>query len=145
MALKFISTESQEKFNIFSQEIVYMSSMDHINIIKIYDFYFNTKVFGNQFIFQIFIVMEKADKSLKAYLKEKNNILSEIQINYMMISLISALSSAHKKKIVHCDLKPDNILMIEKEAKITDWGSAYRFQEFNKIKTSFKTGMGFHI
>ena len=62
--------------------------------------------------------MELCDSSL-----DKMNIPLEISDGIKIISEISnGIKYAHKKKIIHLDLKPQNILLKKKTPKITDWG-----------------------
>ena len=138
MALKIINAIDQQDFNNYSKEIVYMYSLDHLNIVKIYDYYFHTQIQNNSIKYQIMFVMEKADMSLKSYIKQMNNNLSDLQIMKMMRSLTSAIEYAHHKKTVYCDLKLDNILVFGDEFKITDSGNDTNFKIFTKSRLHSK-------
>lgn len=148
MALKLMKTTDLQIYNNLSKEIFTLTRLSHSNIVKIYDFNFNTRILNPTTIqYEIIIAMEQGKQTLNEILK-KTPIFTEKELFKIMISLLSALTYAHKKKIVHCDLKPANILIFEEEKggeayKISDWGSGFLFQDFNNIKTCAKETMGF--
>lgn len=46
------------------------------------------------------------------------------------LQIAKGISYLHKNKIVHADIKPENILLTkEKEVKLCDFGSAFRLEE----------------
>lgn len=142
-----MKTDNIKRFNSLSKEIFSLTALSHHNIVKIYDYNFNTRIINPTTIqYEIIIAMELAKETLSKYLK-KNPIFNEKQLFKIIITLISALNYAHNKKIVHCDLKPANILVFEDnkaiDFKISDWGSGFIFQDFNNLKTFAKEGMGF--
>ena len=48
----------------------------------------------------------------------------------MVTQLLRVLVAAHQKHIVHCDIKPDNVLVgASKEVSLCDWGIAYDTQK----------------
>ena len=74
-------------------------------------------------------VFELMDYSLSWYLQShmiQNRFISQHDIMVMMYHLLSAISSAHRRKIVHRDIKPQNILLSveQKCVKLADFGSA---------------------
>lgn len=148
MALKLMKTTDLQAFNNLSKEIFTLTRLSHSNIVKIYDFNFNTRIINSNTVqYEIIIAMEQGKETLNEVLK-KTPIFSEKELFKIMISLISALAYAHKKKIVHCDIKPANILVFEQangalDYKISDWGSGFFFQDFNNLKTCAKETMGF--
>ena len=69
--------------------------------------------------------MQVDDKSglfIHKYLKK--TYLPESKIREYAKQIVSALSYLHDKKIMHCDIKPQNILIANGEAKLADFGSA---------------------
>jgi calcium-dependent protein kinase len=110
-------------------EISILKSMDHPNIIKVFEFFSDKE--------NIYIVKE--------YFNEGdlfNNLtklkMSEALISNIMKQIISAVSYLHTKKVLHGDLKLENIL-IETESmkndyvdiKLTDFGCSKIF--YNRV------------
>lgn len=75
----------------------------------------------------LFIVMEYVDgKSFKDVLKESNNILTTEEIIYYFSEISLAIQGMHDMKMIHRDLKPDNILLTSNnKIKITDFGISH--------------------
>ena len=73
-----------------------------------------------------YIVMELLEKdTLKDYIESKGKLSPDETIN-LSIQIASALEAAHKSKIVHRDIKPQNIVLARNntQAKVTDFGIA---------------------
>lgn len=61
--------------------------------------------------------------------RTETNPLNLLQTAHMLDRIASALASAHMIKVVHRDIKPDNILFdAEGNAYLTDFGAAKRFE-----------------
>ena len=69
------------------------------------------------------LVMPKADKSLRARLKEQVEPLSEDDTAVVLIDIATALCDL-EDLVVHRDLKPENVLMFEGHWCLTDFGIA---------------------
>lgn len=65
-----------------------------------------------------YIYMELADMTLKDYISTKGNI-DEDRLIY---EFLSAMSFLHANNFVHCDIKPDNILILNDSIKLADFG-----------------------
>jgi len=129
----FISEEHQKKL---IKEISILKSLDHPNIIKVYE-YFDTES-------RLYIVTELCNggELFERILKMKN--FSEKTVANVMKQLLSAVNYCHLNNVIHRDLKPENIL-IETQAdakqdyfriKIIDFGTSdvYRNRRNSKIK-----------
>lgn len=109
---------SDEKFvRRFKREAISASSLTHPNIVEVYDVGEDD---GNNFI-----VMEYIDgKTLKSLIK-KRGALTLPEVIDIMLQLTSAISCAHESYIIHRDIKPQNVMILDDGiVKITDFGIA---------------------
>ncbi len=109
--------EDEEFIKRFKIEAQSAGNLSHPNLVSIYDV-------GNEGDTE-YIVMEYVEGiTLKQYLSAKG-VLPEKEAIDFASQICSGLEHAHKKGIVHKDIKPENIL-ITKEGilKITDFGIA---------------------
>ena len=94
-----------------------MTSLDHPNIIKLYEAY----AFHSNYI----LILELCEGG-QLYKRVINRSIKEKEAARIMKQLIRALMYLHSKGIVHRDLKPENMLF-EKDTdliKIIDFGIA---------------------
>lgn len=73
--------------------------------------------------------MEKADESLEDRLKKAT--LSEEEVKVFSKQIISGLQHIHELNIIHCDLKPGNLLIVGNIIKLADFGLS-TIMEFNE-------------
>ena len=109
---------NDEKFvRRFQREALSASSLNHPNIVEMYDVGEDD---GNYFI-----VMEYIDgKTLKNLIK-KRGALTAAEVVDIMLQLTSAMSCAHDSYIIHRDIKPQNVMILDDgRVKITDFGIA---------------------
>lgn len=78
---------------------------------------------GNKTIYQIEIRMELADSSLHKEINENGEIKERRLLRYMK-QIAKGLVGAQEKGAAHLDLKPQNILIVNKKCKIADWGGS---------------------
>ncbi len=108
--------QEKELLEQFQREAKSAAKLVHPNIINVYDVVSDD---SNQYI-----VMEYVEGvTLKEYIS--GNKLSLENVLKMSIRLADALQHAHKKNIIHCDIKPQNILLDKDlNPKIADFGIA---------------------
>ena len=129
---------NNNKKNILSkdskiEEINIQKKLQHKNIVKYYD-YFDLKDYGC-------IVMELADSGDIDMIRKKmtdKNYLSETFLAFITKQILDGLCFIHKNKIIHMDIKQQNILIDKNlEVKITDFSvslSYEKVQSHEKIK-----------
>ncbi len=107
----------QESRRRFYNESRAISLMSHPNIVNVHDVNFEGRL--------QYIVMEYVDGvTLKDRMDQKGALSSEEAIHYLR-QILSALSHAHERGVVHHDIKPENILLLaDASVKVTDFGIA---------------------
>ena len=119
---------SDEKFvKRFQREAKAASSLNHPNIVEDN---------GNYFI-----VMEYIDgKTLKSLIKKRGGLSLSETVDIMM-QLTSAIACAHDSYIIHRDIKPQNVLILEDgRVKITDFGIAIAMNSAELTQTNSVMG-----
>jgi serine/threonine protein kinase len=96
---------SEEIYNI-SRECLYLQSFKHKNIIK----FINSYVYENNF----YTVMDCAKGGELCSYLESQNLLSEWETRRIFKQIHEAVKYIHSKNVVHRDLKPNNILFLDK-------------------------------
>lgn len=109
VAVKIPITNDAAIGKSFMRELTNWVKLKHKNIVE---------VFGYNVLPVPFFEMELCQTSLD---KLKKPLKPNNAINYM-IGISDGLKYAHSKKIVHLDLKPQNILLKQDIPKISDWG-----------------------
>jgi serine/threonine-protein kinase len=101
----------------FLQEARDAANLTHPNIVTIYDFGHDSE--------RYFLVMEyMAGTDLKTLIRRRGTLSVEEAVD-MMIQVCAGIGYAHRAGIVHCDLKPHNVLVGEDgRVKVTDFGIA---------------------
>jgi serine/threonine-protein kinase len=113
----------------FLQEARAAANLAHPNIVTVYD----SGVDHNRFFF----VMERvAGTDLKTLLRRRGRLPVEEAVG-IMIQVASGVGYAHRAGLIHCDLKPQNVLVApDGRAKITDFGIARALSTIDPNETS---------
>lgn len=120
VAVKILKEEflANEEFRRrFKNESKAIAVLSHPNIVKVYDVSYGDKV--------QYIVMECVDGiTLKEYIRQQG-VINYKEAVFFVTQILRALQHAHDKGIVHRDIKPQNIMLLENGAiKVTDFGIA---------------------
>ncbi|MGN1337511.1 MAG: Stk1 family PASTA domain-containing Ser/Thr kinase [Candidatus Coprovivens sp.] len=125
---------NDEKFvRRFQREALNASSLSHPNIVEVYDVGDDNG--------QYFIVMEYIEgKNLKDLLKKRGK-LTVSEVVDIMSQIADGLSVAHDSYIIHRDIKPQNIMILENGLiKITDFGIAMAMNATQLTQTNSVMG-----
>ncbi len=101
----------------FRQEARAAANLSHPNIVTVHDFGLDQG--------QLFIVMEYVPGSdLKTLIKQRGRFTPEAALP-LLIQACAGLGYAHRAGLVHCDVKPQNMLVTpDQRLKVTDFGIA---------------------
>jgi len=86
------------------------------------------------------LILELAQGSLNDWLRSQPlHCCSEKLAKRFFKQICQALAYAHDKKIIHGDVKLENVMIVRNQCKLSDWGFSYSFDdatEMNKDKLS---------
>ena len=120
VALKILKDEYRKDADFikrFRHEATAAQSLSHPNIVKLY-------TVGSDQDTQ-YITMEYINGRTLSEIIRDEGPLSETRCVRYAVKILDALSHAHKKGIIHRDIKPDNILIDEDDnVKVADFGIA---------------------
>lgn len=125
---------NDEKFvRRFQREALSASSLSNPNIVEVYDVGEDNG--------EYYIVMEYVEgKHLKALLKKRGK-LTVPEVIDIALQITNGLSVAHDSYIIHRDIKPQNILILENGLiKITDFGIAVAMNATQLTQTNSVMG-----
>jgi len=137
-AIKMIKTNEipEEERNAMLKEVSILKSLDHPNIIKMFDMYQDETYY--------YIVIEYCSGG-ELFDRVKNNSdgFSEKEAAGYLRQLLSALSYLHARQIVHRDLKAENLLFenekIDANMKLIDFGVSCEYFKGKKLKETLGT------
>ena len=124
VAIKILKDEylnNEEFIRRFKNESKAIAMLSHPNIVKVYDVSFGDMI--------QYIVMEYIDGiTLKEYI-DRQGIIEWKDVIHLTTQVLKALQHAHECGIVHRDVKPQNIILLQDGTiKMTDFGIA-RFSD----------------
>ena len=136
VALKVLRGDlsNDEKFvRRFQREALSASSLSHPNIVEMYDV--------GEDEGQYYIVMEYVEgKTLKQLVKRRGSLTINEVID-IMLQLTDGIAHAHDSYIIHRDIKPQNIMIMENGlVKITDFGIAMALNSTQLTQTNSVMG-----
>lgn len=115
--------EYEESLQYFRNEARVMANLRHPGLVTVDDF---GQTDGNYWLRQELIPGIKVEGetivSLDEYLESRNNRVHECEVLEFLKQTLEAIGYAHSKGVIHCDLKPANILLHPSGMKIADFG-----------------------
>ena len=133
---KEILTEPNAMEN-FVREARACARLNHTNIIHIYTF--------DEWEGESYLVMELADQGSLDTRIEKLRLVPELQVLDVGIKIAGALDAALRHDLLHCDIKPGNILFnAEQEPKLVDFGLA-RKTDAELETTEYTRGTPYYV
>jgi len=116
----------------FDREARAAARISHPNVIPVYDF-------GSEAGLP-FIVMQFVDgPSLKEYVRDEGPLTIEEALDFAR-QILDGLGAIHTQQIVHRDVKPQNVMLDGKIAKLTDFGVAALPVEHGLTQTGMTVG-----
>ncbi|MCG7535997.1 serine/threonine-protein kinase [Pseudoalteromonas sp. OOF1S-7] len=117
VAIKRLKTQDAEKdISVATAEAQILARLNHTHIVQLYDIITTPS--------QVYLIMEYVDGSTLFY-HQKTQLLSLEQKLALLIQVANGVAAAHQCGVIHCDLKPANILLdASLQVKITDFGIA---------------------
>ena len=125
---------NDEKFvRRFQREALAASSLSHPNIVEVYDVGEDNG--------EYYIVMEYIEgKHLKNLLKKRGKLTLSEAVD-IMLQITDGMAAAHDSYIIHRDIKPQNIMILENGlVKITDFGIAMAMNATQLTQTNSVMG-----
>uniref|UniRef100_A0A3Q3J9G2 cyclin-dependent kinase n=2 Tax=Monopterus albus TaxID=43700 RepID=A0A3Q3J9G2_MONAL len=118
VALKEIRLEHEEGAPCTAiREVSLLKDLKHANIVTLHDIIHTDK--------SLTLVFEYLDKDLKQYMDDCGNILSMQNVKIFLFQILRGLAYCHRRKVLHRDLKPQNLLINDRgELKLADFGLA---------------------
>ncbi|XP_061752486.1 serine/threonine-protein kinase 36-like [Nerophis ophidion] len=132
VALKFMPKmgRSNKELQSLKKEIDIMTNLQHPNIVKLFDS-FETET-------EVVVVTEYAEGQLFQIIEDDGS-LPESQVREIACQLVSALYYLHSRRILHRDMKPQNILFDKNGVvKLCDFGFARAMSVSTMVLTSIK-------
>ncbi|KAG6639454.1 hypothetical protein CIPAW_10G101700 [Carya illinoinensis] len=121
IAVKVINLKVEGAFKCFDAECEVLRNVRHRNLVKIISICSNID-------FKALVLEYMPNENLEKWLHSHDRCLNFLQRLSIMIDVASALEYLHyaySSVIVHCDLKPSNVLLdVEMVAHVTDFGMA---------------------
>merc|ERR1719329_160547 len=99
------------------REVALLKEISHENVVKLLDVFCSTN--------KLVLVFEYVDNDLKKYMRSVGNQLTPATVKDLSHQLMKGIEFCHASRILHRDLKPQNLLIDKAMClKIADFGLA---------------------
>jgi len=122
VALKRIRLDSEDEGVPCTaiREISLLKELKHPNIVRLHDVIHTEK--------KLTLVFEYLDQDLKKFIDECGGLIGPANIKSFLYQLLKGVAFCHERRVLHRDLKPQNLLINKKgELKLADFGLARAF------------------
>ncbi|KAF5836219.1 Pkinase-domain-containing protein [Dunaliella salina] len=124
VAIKKIRLESDEEGvpSTALREIAALKELDHPNVVKLHDVIHHDK--------KLYLVFEFVELDLKKLMDTSPTFSGDHQLIKLFVwQMLSGIDYCHRRRILHRDLKPQNLLIdrVRNELKLADFGLARAF------------------
>jgi serine/threonine protein kinase len=141
VAIKILKEEFSDNSDFlrrFRNEAKAITLLSHPNIVEVHDVSFGDRL--------QYIVMEYIDGiTLKQYIEQEGVIRWDEALHFT-IQILMALEHAHEKGIIHRDIKPQNVMLLQNGTiKVTDFGIARFSQSETQTMTDKAIGSVHYI
>ncbi|KAF9418228.1 cyclin-dependent serine/threonine protein kinase, partial [Entomortierella beljakovae] len=122
VALKRIRLDNEEEGVPCTaiREISLLKELKQTNIVRLFDVLHTEK--------KLTLVFEFLDSDLKKFLDTNSGDIDALTIKQLMYQLLKGLAYCHEHRVLHRDLKPQNLLISKKgDLKLADFGLARAF------------------
>ncbi|KAI1710560.1 protein kinase domain-containing protein [Ditylenchus destructor] len=118
VALKEIRLEHEEGAPCTAiREVSLLRNLKHANVVTLHDIIYTERT--------LTLVFEFVEHDLREYMEEIDDMICINNVKLFLVQLLRGLAYCHKRRILHRDLKPQNLLINRAgELKLADFGLA---------------------
>uniref|UniRef100_A0A7E4W8L4 cyclin-dependent kinase n=1 Tax=Panagrellus redivivus TaxID=6233 RepID=A0A7E4W8L4_PANRE len=118
VALKEIRLEHDEGAPCTAiREVSLLRNLKHANVVTLHDIIYTNRI--------LTLVFEYVEHDLRDYMEEVDNMIVLNNVKLFLMQLLRGLAYCHQRRVLHRDLKPQNLLINNNgELKLADFGLA---------------------
>ena len=134
VSLRETLISAAEDANLALREAFALSLLDHCNIVKMYECYFEESEAGPMFC----LAFERTEYTLAMEIERRSRAnlhFTEAELMVFLDKLVCALYYAQSMRVDHRDIKPENIFFVDNEVKLGNFQNAESHQFLNEEVT----------